>query len=209
MTSLGHIRTRAGYDYPLDEEDLLWLARAAQFEGGDPAATIWTYAQRLARAEGSSLAALVRAHSQPLNPRWDEPSDELCQQHPDRCTPAQLERRRRARTTPWERLDTRVRNLVTRFANAALANPVPRAVDFADPTVATAFLRRNPGATIVKKAGNWYLATVDSRRWAADHVFVQRGLRIATAVTGPGLFGALALGGSLAAIAVMFWRIVR
>lgn len=188
---LAQIRTKDGYSYQVTPEDLLWLARSVQFEGGDNAATIWTYAQRQAKLRRtSSLASLVRAHSQPINPIWDEASDPKCRQYPDRCTPAMLERRRRAATTPWSSLRSGVRDKVTRWARAELPNPVPKAIDFADAAVSRSFMRRNPGTQVVLRTGNWYLATPASLRWPADYVTMSLGGRVA----GPTAGGALRAG---------------
>lgn len=186
---LGQIRTKDGYVYQVTPDDLLWLARSVQFEGGTkPEATIWTYAQLQAnRRRTTSLTSLVRAHSQPINPLWATPGEGKCAQYPSRCTPAQIERRRRARTTPWESLRSDVRDLVTRWARAELSNPVPKAVDFADATVSQGFIRRNPGTEVIMRAGNWYLATVDTLRWPADYVTMHFRGRVA----GPSLVGAL------------------
>jgi hypothetical protein len=167
----GQIRSAAGYVYQVTAEDLLWLGRAVEFEGGTaPDATIWTYAQLAVRRNASSLTALIRAHSQPVNPLWDESTDEKCQMYPEHCTVSQLERRARAVATPWSGLSARTRDLVARWAAATLPNPVPRSVDFANPAVSQGFIRRNPGTEIVKKAGNWYLATPDVLDWPRNFV---------------------------------------
>lgn len=196
QSELGKIQTKAGYEYQVTPEDILWLARSIQYEGGDHASTIWTYAQLQAkRRRSSSLASLVRAHSQPVNPAWDELTDAKCQQHPDRCTPRHLQRRREAATKPWSELRPEIREKVLRWAKAELPNPVPRAVDFADPTVSASFIRRNPGTRIVKEAGNWYLATPDVLDWPADFVTMRFGSRVA----GPGGIADLAVDPGLVA----------
>jgi hypothetical protein len=179
-SELGQIRTKDGYSYQLTPEDLIWLARSVQFEGGDPASTIWTYAQRQAKMRRtSSLAALVRGHSQPVNPLWDEATDAKCQQYPDRCTPAMLARRAQARTMSWANVSSGIRDKILRWASAQLPNPVPRAVDFADPPVSRSFISRNPGTRIVKAVSNWYLATPDVLGWPADFVTMQHAGRVA------------------------------
>lgn len=183
-SELGEIRSKDGYVYRVTPEDVLWMGRTAQFEGGtDPAATIWTYAQRqvLYRRTGS-LKSLIEAHSQPLNPLWATPGEAKCADYPERCTPTQIERRRLARTTPWSGLRSNIRDLVMRWARAELSNPVPQAVDFADQPVTESFLRRNPDAKIVKRAGNWYISYGPSIRggsqgWAADFVTMHFGGR--------------------------------
>lgn len=209
VSQLGEIHTRDGYRYQITPTDLLWLGRALQFEGGDPVATLWTYTQRQAKTRWSSLAGLVRAHSQPVNPLWDSPDDPKCQQYPHRCTPHQLERRRQARTTPWGALDPAIQQLLVAWAQAKVPNPVPRAVDFANPEVSRGFLRRTPGSKIVEQAGNWYLAIPETLRWPLNYatvtykgksapVDIQRAIRwqwlVAGGVAAAGVVGAGIIG---------------
>lgn len=206
----GEIRSQDGYRLRLSADDLLWLARATQFEGGDNAATIWTLAQRAALHRVSSFTALIRAFAQPVNPRWDEASDELCQRYPERCSPETLERRELARTIPWERISPKVRRLVLRFARAELDNPVPRATNFADPPVSRSYLARTPGARVVLVGGkpaNWYLADPGAVSWPADFVTVHYGSRVAGARRSPSwAAGALVgLGVALAGLGGWYW----
>ena len=53
------------------------------------------------------------------------------------------------------------------FPRGQTTNPVPKAVEFAAETVASAFIERNPGAVRIKRAHNTFVATADSRRWTA------------------------------------------
>jgi len=169
---LGQIRTKDGRVYQITPEDALWLARAVKYEGGDPAATAWTYAQRWALKRWSgTLASLVRAHSQPINPAWDEASDPNCVNNPDRCTSAALARRHDAATAMWSELGGAA-DVVLAFAQARLPNPAPRATDFADAIVSRGFLTRNPGARVVLERGNWYIAEVGALDWPTNFVEV-------------------------------------
>jgi len=45
-------------------------------------------------------------------------------------------------------------------------NAVPGAVEFANARVSRNFVARNPGAKVIKKAGNWFIST--DRSLAAD-----------------------------------------
>ncbi len=216
-SELGTIRSADGWSYRITPNDLLWLARAVQYEGGDPVATAWTYAQRLASFRSSSLAELVRAHSQPINPAWDERTDPNCVAHPDRCRPRQradgtwtrdpLEVRAEAASAPWDSLS--VAPMLARWAKAEVPNPVPRATDFADAEVSSSFLRRHPDARVVKRSGNWYLSEGSSsaparpsNAWPANFVSIAFGSRVATAA-GVGLVGFVAL--ALGAYALTRW----
>lgn len=183
----GQIVSSDGWSYRLTDSDLLWLARSVEFEGGaNPAAVIWTYAQRLAlpsiRRSYQTLASLVRAHSQPVNPRWGR-DGEFCESGgryaDDRlCSPALLARRDRAQSIPWGEINPAIRNLVLRFAQAQLNNPVPRSVEFAAGDEArgdtrTGYIGRNPAARVLLKAGNWFIGTAESLLWPKEHVRVQ------------------------------------
>lgn len=180
--------------YQLTSEDVLWAARATQFEGGtNPAATLWTHGQKFGGySTRPTFTDFIRAYSQPINPLWDDPSDEKCIESPSRCTAAAIERRRRARTITWNELHPRIRDLTTRWATARLSNPVPRAVEFADPGVSLHFLSRNPGSKVVLKAGNWYIATRSSADWSDDYVTMRLGEKVAGA-GGSNLFSLILL----------------
>lgn len=169
--------------YQLTSEDVLWTARSTQFEGGtNPAATLWTHGQKFAAySTRPTFTDFIRAYSQPINPRWDEPTDEMCIESPSRCSAAAIERRRRARMITWEEINPRIRDLTLRWATARLPNPVPRAVEFANPEVSMSFLRRNAGSEVVLKSGNWYIATRSSKEWPIDYVKMRLGDRTAGA----------------------------
>lgn len=207
--SLGQIRSARGYLYLVTPEDLLWLARAVQFEGGDHTSTIWAYAQRAVKYGVRSLSDLVRAHSQTLNPMWDDPSDPKCITRPQDCTPAQIERRRRARETPWDQLDTTVRAKVIAWARAELGNPVPRAVDFASYALES-YLRSHPGARLVKQVGRqWYVTEPDTTAWPVDFVTMHYGGRVSGALAGGGFWRGALIGagiGGLLGLGIWVYR---
>lgn len=175
-SELGQIVSASGYRYQITPEDVLWLARSVAHEGGDHAATVWTYFQRIAAFRGSSLCSLVMAHSQSINPIWRRDGEKCRPGGPyygrDECSERRLAARDRAASMPWDAIPAGIRQTVLDAAQAKLPNPVPRAIDFADPTVSSGFLRRNPGSGIVLQAGNWYLYTARSAEWPADFVRV-------------------------------------
>lgn len=191
-SNLGTIVAANGYSYRITPTDLLWLARSVQYEGGNYLATAWTYAQRqvLYRRTGS-LASLVQAHSQPVNPAWRRDGEKCRPGGPyhdsDSCSEARLARRDEAASLPWSEIDERVRNLLVAWATGETRNPVPRATDFADQAVSEGFISRNPGTVVVLRDGNWYLAETGAARWPAG--FVQ--------IAGPGAVAAAGGGGSL------------
>ena len=125
--------------YRLTNDDLLWLARATEGESSSREgrqAVIWAIAQNhMLRGPNppriSSFAELIRRYCQPVNPRWDDPSDQKCIEHPARCTPAHIARRRRIASMRWGEIDPEVRELVTLFSRGQLENTVPEMVDWA------------------------------------------------------------------------------
>jgi hypothetical protein len=150
------------YEYQLTRDDLLWLGRAMQGEGGNHAATAWTYVQRLAGRRLSSLRALVLAHSQVVNPIWRRDGSRCAPggryYGTNYCSPRSLDARDRAASLTWEQIPSRVRSVLVQLAAGTLANPAPRATDFANDVVSQGFLRRHPDARVVLREGNWYLA---------------------------------------------------
>ena len=203
----GQIVARDGYRYTITADDLLWLARSVQYEGGSAEATVWVYAQRQALyRRSSSLASLLRAHSQPINPLWDEATDAKCLEHPEACTPALLARRAEARSRTWGQLRPAVRDVVLRWARAELPNPVPGAVDFARDDVSSAQLRRHPDWRLVFRDGRaWYLGYASTEGWPADFVQIHYRGRVATASRSTGWLLGVGLGLGTAALVGAGW----
>lgn len=172
QSELGVIRGGNGYTYQITPEDVLWLARAVKYEGGNYAATCWAYATRMvAWRYSGSLAQLVLAHSSTVNPLWATAGAGLCVEHPDNCADWQIQRRNEARARSWETLGSAA-DTVLAFAQARLENPAPRADDFAAGTVASNYLARHPEARVILSAhGASYIA--DSKSVDAPARFVR------------------------------------
>lgn len=133
-----------GFVYHITDEDILWLARAIWGEsgprGGRPGAAVaWAMAQYHAlvlsrqgdRPKFSTLTNLLRAYCQPINPIWASMSGRGCQRRPDHCTERHLRRRRQITNASWEQIPAPVRELVMRFVQGDVRNPVPGATDWA------------------------------------------------------------------------------
>lgn len=185
MAKYAKIRDKTGWSYQITDEDVLWAARMVEGEGGDPgkdpAAVLWAMTQLLSpaaqqekygRVAFASFADLIRAYSQPINPAWDAASDPKCQEHPSRCSPEALRRRERFQTMRFGQTRPTTQAAVLRWAHGLLRNPVPRAVEFADPAVTAGFVRRHPGSAYVARYGNHYVATAGSRTWPPGFVTV-------------------------------------
>lgn len=142
-TSLGQLVTTDGFRYQITEEDRLWAARAVACEGGGldgQLAALWTWAARFTlpnfRSRYGTLAALIRAHSQPVNPKWTA-TGSMCGPggqyagSSTYCSASQLQRRALCAGRSWSAIPAATRDIVDKWVAADLPNPVPRAVDFA------------------------------------------------------------------------------
>lgn len=213
-------------EYRLTDADVEIAVRAAAFEGGSPAAALWTWAQRWAMfGGGSSLARIIRTHSQPVNPLWlrfgacccgtgvcPARRGGFCEQDP--CNDKRLARRVVAQRAPIEDIlagrggaNPSHAKAAIAWAKAKVSNPVPRAVDFADPAVSRGFISRNPGSFVVRKSGNWFIATPRSAGWAANHVTLELDGRVA----GPKTVGtgALVAMSGAAFLGFQWWKLRR
>jgi hypothetical protein len=165
-----------GFTYRIADSDLLWLARAVWGEAGtnerSGAAVIWSMAQYHAlvlgrsgrRPKFSSLKNLLRAYCQPINPKWASRGASGCQRRPDHCTERHLRRRRRITTASWEQIPPQVRDLVTRFADGNLGNPVPGMTDWA----AYDWSHRAKGGRLVDIGGNLFGVGKDRRMYQEE-----------------------------------------
>ncbi len=115
MTAIYRGPTRG---YQLTSEDVLWLARAFVGEAGEDctrkeaSALFWCWMDRFMLVngrwltEGWSFAALLRAHSQPINPLWADANTSLCLAHPEACTSEKLARRAYIRSLSVSKLQS-------------------------------------------------------------------------------------------------------
>ncbi len=205
--------------YRISQEDKLWAARAAQFEGHDPADTLWTWTQRHTlpafRRRYPQLHELIKAHSQPVNPIWRRTGSKCrpggSYHGTDHCSEGRLQRRDQAASLSFSQTRPDVQAAVQAWAEGRLPNPVDKAVDFAAPGVAQSFMRRNPGSRLVKQAGNWFIATSESLRWPSGRVRmqpasgVQRILPARSGKPGAWIVPALVLGSAGTLMATLFY----
>lgn len=191
---------QGGWSYTLTAADKLWAARMVEGEGPleDAPAVLWTMTQLFAPAgqrakyggmRYRTFADLIRAYSQPINPRW-APSGDMCSPGgrgyaTNACSVSRLERRAELARAPYSSLDPAKRAVVERWFKGNLPNPVPGAIEFAAPNVSRSFLASHPGWSKMRTPGlaNWYL------------VPPRVGPRVAIAAGGAGL---LLLGGGVA-----------
>lgn len=197
------IRNGDGWQYVLTPTDKLWAARMAQFEGGEAADVLWTMTQAYARSSTHALyptfTKFIQAYSQPINPIWRRDGSKCRPGGPyhgrDNCSEVRLARRDIAATMPWSEIDAPIREIVEQWYAGDLRNPVPRAVDFAAPDVATSFVAEHAGSQILKRLDNWYIATASSLRWPANWVTMDGSIAAAAGGAG-GLLLAVLAGGA-------------
>lgn len=180
---LGQIVARGQAPYQLTGRDLIWLARSAVFEGGDPRDVVWTEAQRFVgmRSSFATFADFIQAFSQPVNPDWRRDGF-FCRpggRYAGRkeCSAAALTKRDLAASmslTDLAKKDPEAVDIVLKFVGAGVRNPVPRATNFADEAVSAGFLANNPRAKVVKRAGNVYIMEPHAAAWDKNHVVVSR-----------------------------------
>lgn len=176
---MGKIRTRDGWSYELTPGDLLWAARMIEGEGGNQAGVLWTMAQRLALVHRSAphltFTDLIRAYSQPINPRWSRTGDFCAAGGPysdtEACDERHLERRDRISNLAPEDMRPAV-DFVQRWARGSVPNPVPKAVHFATPELIARRINDGSLARVVLTDGNAYASTPRSETWPAHFVEV-------------------------------------
>lgn len=180
--SWGRIVTADGWRYPITDEDVLWAARAATCESSDPQTTLaelWTWAYRFAtpnyRRTFPTLASLIRAHSQPVNPKWER-DGEACRPggrfaNAPVCDEALLARRERCRTTPYAALPAEQRAVTEAWAKGKTRNPVPGAMDFASSSIGV----QQGDVEVARFGGQVFYSEPQSRRLGASFVTIEPG----------------------------------
>lgn len=219
---LAAIRSGGGANYQLTRSDVLWMARMAAHEGGNPADSLWSITQRFIWFEEArstyypSLGDLAQAFSQPINPRWLA-EGEFCRpggtyHGTDRCSPARLANRASARAATLEQLAEEEPDAVAftvAWSQGLLANPVARATNFANPNVSESYLNRHPEAELVLKRGNWFISEKESINWPNDYIFMEQpsgAIANASGITEPSAGRAFARG--IQRAVTDWWRLV-
>ena len=220
----GQISTKDGFRYQITEEDVLWAARAARCEGGGPEgeeATLWTWTARFTlpnyRRRFPTLSSLIIAHSQPLNPLWRRdgarcaPGSRFHGTH--RCSEAAFANRESCVNKSWDAMPSRVKDTVTKWAQARLPNPVPTAVDFASSSIGTQSGDRevarfkSPGS----RHYNVFYSEAASRARPADFVVIEQDDRVAKPsmrghMRAAPIAGIVALVGSAGVAGFAWWK---
>lgn len=198
------------YAKQLTWNDLLWAARMLWGEAKEEAATVhgaailWTQAQAIVALNyKKSFTDYIRSHSQPINPKWAA-NGEFCLPGGKgygtvHCSPKRLRRREQITNLSWENIDDSIKKLVVDWAKGKIANPVPRATDFASTSLHS--LRRkledgrfiyvwdSKGLGLDALRNTWPKANVfvywsrgkkNSSRWPDNHVRIELGEIVAS-----------------------------
>lgn len=173
--------------YQLTKTDLLWAARMVEGETlrregrrDDARAVLWSMTAlfspqgqqaKYGRRRFADFSTLIRAYSQPINPRWLA-TGQFCRpggrwHGEDPCAESRLRARERLQRMPWNELDPELRRVVVAWATGKTRNPVPKAIEFAAHYVATSFMDRHPGSVQVARIHNTFVATAASLRWTS------------------------------------------
>lgn len=202
--------------YTLDDTDVLWLARAMVGEAGEDvteqeaAALAYCWMDRLHLVNaiwsqtGWSLAALIRAHSQPVSPLWTDPDGDKCRAHPEACTAAHIARREKIQGLTVEYLQgLGVYQLAERFAAGDLSRTIAEPTyDFAACSLTAKQGRPCPGTNI---GGNCFLTYACLKPGEKDDV-IPGDVTVERSVGGQVLLGGLlVLGGIALASAAWVW----
>lgn len=192
--------TWPGGEYTLTPNDLLWAARAAAHEG-DHEAVLWCWTNRWVswgHARFDTLAEMIRAHSQPVNPIWQR-GGRCCPEANEDCTSpcfesegnptgesqycpcsqVSLDRRERAVTLSWEQIASSLRDKVMKWATARLTDPVPRATDFAALPCQSWDTQRRKGIRKLYVLRNCFYGDTRALSWPANYVQIKLGDRVA------------------------------
>lgn len=185
------VRSYGNLDYQLTPEDVMWAAKMASHEG-DAKEVLWTMAQRFALTypgqQWSSFTEFIRSFSQPINPDWYS-TGKHCQPsgkgyRSDYCSDELTARRERLADMTWDELEEkypRAVQITLKWAQGQIANPVPRAVNFATPARAKQYAEQRDDVVIIQKANNWFLAEMGTSNWHPKTVTMKPGSAVVVA----------------------------
>ena len=131
-----------GSAYQITREDVLWLGRMVEYEGGRSSAEhaaeiLWVVAQRfywLPAYRHGTFTRAARAFSQPINPIWQRDGDR-CRPggrytNTEHCEPERLARRDEAVRRTWDSLSSITKRVTEAFVTGQLPNHIPGILNF-------------------------------------------------------------------------------
>lgn len=186
----------ANFEYTMTDSDILWSLKMIYGESGsdlnDAACVLWCMANRFVLTKDNmktkSFENLIRAYSQPINPRWYRDGVFGIQyKGKESATEEKFKRREQIRDMKEEDVPENLRKLLAAWVGGHIPNPVPRAVHFAVPSAASkskgtpgliqrgfelVYDKRGRGSNCVDRFGNVFYATQPSTRWPGNKVQV-------------------------------------
>lgn len=185
---------RTTWTYTLTDEDIEWTLRMIYGESGndllDGACVLWCMTQRLCSLretyKNKNFTNLIRAYSQPINPLWyREGRLAKVYAHTMAATELKFKRREKIRDMKLSEIPVGIHKLVELWSEAKLPNPVPKAVHFATPGVASkhkgtpgiiqkelelVYDQKGRGTNSISDKGNAYYATKNTVKWLDNMV---------------------------------------
>jgi predicted RNA-binding protein len=182
------------FEYTLTEEDVLWSLKMIYGESGknllDAACVLWCMTNRLYvlrdAYKNKNFSNLIRAYSQPINPAWYR-DGRLAKVYKDSSAASEDKfiRREQIRNMKIEDFSNEQRKLIELWSEGKLPNPVPNAVHFAVPAVASkhkgtpgliqkgleiVFDEKNRGSNCIDTKGNVFYATNETTKWPKNKI---------------------------------------
>lgn len=182
------------WSYTLTDEDLEWSLKMLYGESGsdllDCACVLWCMTQRMCSIRKhytkKSFSDLIRAYSQPINPAWYR-DGHLAKVYAHTAAVSEAKFRRREAILKMKESDIPIgiHKIVELWSEARLPDPIPRAVHFATPGVASKhkgtpgiiekgleliYDQRGRGSNSIADKGNAFYASKATSKWPANKV---------------------------------------
>ena len=152
------------HEYAATNDDALWLARAVAHEGSPHDAVAWALVQRFALLYPTypTVAELVKAYAQPINPRWFPDGDlhakrlkQLASDPKKQADEiARARRREQYAQTPWDSIPAAARTAALEALEAHGDSPVPGAVHYRASTAPEGSTKKQAYARAQQYAAN-------------------------------------------------------
>lgn len=176
------------FEYALTGDDILVMARSIRKESmADRQAIAWCYAQRyvMLRQAGNwsgSLADMIEAFSQPINPKWF-PDGQYCRpggQYAGTDSCAHASSRPANATVPWSRIEPELQEFLAEWSRGHVGNNVPGVIDFRARDGETDRIRSGQSnrdlTYFPADTRNAFFTNSKSQRWPDGYVLLKPGM---------------------------------
>lgn len=185
---------RTQWVYTLTDEDLEWTLKMLYGESGndllDCVCVLWCMTQRMCAIRKhytkKGFKDLIRAYSQPINPAWYRDGRlTKVYGHTAAAAEAKLKRREKILNMKLSEIPVGIHQIVELWSEAKLPSPIPKAVHFATPGVASkhkgspgiiekglelVYDQKGRGSNSIADKGNAFYATSATVKWPANMV---------------------------------------